>query len=248
MAEKILIVGDLGIDNYHWGHCRDFNPEAPVPIIDLKYSTSQPGMAGNVSENLKAFDFEVVELFGNRTSIKNRYMDLKSHRCLLRVDQDHFSDPVNVPKNISGYACIVISDYNKGSVDSRIVAELVSRSSCRIFMDTKIKDLASLPGVTLKINQREWNNRVSDHDDVIVTLGDKGVQYLGTRLPADPVEVHDVCGAGDTFLAGLVAGWVRTQDMDRALTAGLKASAIAVASVGTHVLDKDKAKEICDSL
>ena len=40
---KILVIGDLIIDNYLWGSCERISPEAPVQIVNVENeSTSQP--------------------------------------------------------------------------------------------------------------------------------------------------------------------------------------------------------------
>lgn len=250
-GKRVLVVGDYALDKYHWGYCRDFNPEAPVPILDLVYEETVPGMAGNVERNLTAFGCDVYACYGHKTSVKTRFMDLKTKRCLLRADVDMKSDPVDktiLADDLSDYDAIVISDYNKGSVTVDTVQHIVANAKCRIFMDTKMRDLEKLKGVTLKINRREWESRISDHDDTVVTLGEDGVMYGDIIKPAADIDVHDVCGAGDTFLAGLVAGWLAWGYMDRALELGLRASAIAVKHAGTYSLDRGDVEDICDYL
>lgn len=246
--KRILVLGDLAIDRYHWGRCRDFNPEAPVPILDLMDSEDRPGMAGNVVSNLWSFGCTIDSIYGNQPSLKNRYMDQRTHRCLLRVDQDGANRPVTVPKDISMYDAVIISDYNKGSISLDTVKTVLDRAQCRVFMDTKMRDLARLEGVTLKINRREWNSRISDHSDVVITLGEDGVRYQDLEFRPDPIEVHDVCGAGDTYLAALVAAWVRWQDMTLAVGFALRASSIAVSHMGTYALTKEDVKRLCESL
>lgn len=246
--KRILLLGDLAIDRYHWGRCRDFNPEAPVPILDLVNTEDRPGMAGNVAANLGSFDCTVDTIYGDIPSVKNRYMDLRTHRCLLRVDQDGANTSIKVPEDLSIYDAIIISDYNKGSISLDTVRTVVDRANCRVFMDTKIRDLAQLEGVTLKINRREWNNRISDHSDVVVTLGEDGVRYQDLEFQPDPIEVHDVCGAGDTYLAALVAAWVRWQNMTLAVGFALRASGIAVSHMGTYALSKEDVERLCESL
>lgn len=246
--KQILVLGDQAWDRYHWGRCRDHNPEAPVPILEIQHREDRPGMAGNVVANLAAFGFKDVVLISSPgESIKHRYMDIKSRRCLLRVDEDWPGQRISLPGDLDRYAAIVISDYNKGSVDLALIQEVVRRYPGPIFADTKIRDLASLQGCTVKINQREWDLRTSDLEDVIVTRGELGATYRGRVYPAEPVAVHDVCGAGDTFLAGLIAGWLLWQDWDRALGLALRASARAVQHLGTWYPTPEEAQELCAS-
>ncbi len=51
---KILIIGDVMIDAYLWGHVDRISPEAPVPIVAVKKRANRLGGAANVALNLKA--------------------------------------------------------------------------------------------------------------------------------------------------------------------------------------------------
>ena len=59
MSPKILVIGDLMIDQYLWGSCDRVSPEAPVPIIKINEESSILGGAGNVVNNLKKFGAKV---------------------------------------------------------------------------------------------------------------------------------------------------------------------------------------------
>ena len=48
--KNILVVGDVMLDNYLWGDVKRISPEAPVPIVDINESNSNPGGAANVAE------------------------------------------------------------------------------------------------------------------------------------------------------------------------------------------------------
>jgi sugar/nucleoside kinase (ribokinase family) len=68
----------------------------------------------------------------------------------------------------------------------------------------------------------------------VVTQGDKGVAWNGRSFPAKLVEVADVCGAGDTFLAALVYQYLATNDMRAAITFAIDASAVTVQRLGVY--------------
>ena len=53
-SKKILIIGDIMIDSYRWGHVERQSPEAPVPIVNLQKKEDRLGGAGNVALNIKA--------------------------------------------------------------------------------------------------------------------------------------------------------------------------------------------------
>ncbi len=49
---KILVVGDVMIDEYVWGSMDRISPEAPVPVVTLTKKEQRPGGAANVALNL----------------------------------------------------------------------------------------------------------------------------------------------------------------------------------------------------
>ena len=51
---RVLIVGDVMVDNYIIGKVDRVSPEAPVPVVDATHFDSRLGGAGNVALNLKA--------------------------------------------------------------------------------------------------------------------------------------------------------------------------------------------------
>ncbi|MBU0630937.1 MAG: D-glycero-beta-D-manno-heptose-7-phosphate kinase [Candidatus Margulisbacteria bacterium] len=53
-GKKILIVGDLMLDEHIWSSVSRISPEAPVPIADVKKTTHVPGGCGNVAANIAA--------------------------------------------------------------------------------------------------------------------------------------------------------------------------------------------------
>ena len=55
---RVLIVGDVMIDEYMWGSVDRISPEAPVPIVHLKRTDQRLGGAANVALNIKALGAE----------------------------------------------------------------------------------------------------------------------------------------------------------------------------------------------
>ncbi len=51
---RILVVGDVMLDNYWWGAVERISPEAPVPVVRLHRRESRLGGAANVALNLRA--------------------------------------------------------------------------------------------------------------------------------------------------------------------------------------------------
>jgi D-glycero-beta-D-manno-heptose-7-phosphate kinase len=57
---KVLVIGDLILDEYIWGNVERISPEAPVPVVWANKSTYLPGGAANVAHNIRALDAEVL--------------------------------------------------------------------------------------------------------------------------------------------------------------------------------------------
>ena len=56
---KILVLGDLMLDEFVWGNVHRISPEAPVPVVEVERESSYPGGAANVARNLRQFCTEV---------------------------------------------------------------------------------------------------------------------------------------------------------------------------------------------
>lgn len=66
-SPKILVIGDLMIDQYLWGSCDRISSEAPVQVIDINSKTTVLGGAGNVANNLMKLGakVDVISVIGN---------------------------------------------------------------------------------------------------------------------------------------------------------------------------------------
>jgi len=60
---RILVVGDVMLDQFIWGQVARISPEAPVPVVDFVRESFMPGGAANVARNLSALKV-AAELFG----------------------------------------------------------------------------------------------------------------------------------------------------------------------------------------
>ena len=61
-CRRILVVGDVMLDQFVWGEVSRISPEAPVPVIDFERESFMPGGAANVARNLTALGVQ-TELF-----------------------------------------------------------------------------------------------------------------------------------------------------------------------------------------
>jgi D-beta-D-heptose 7-phosphate kinase/D-beta-D-heptose 1-phosphate adenosyltransferase len=56
---KVLVVGDLILDEFIWGNVSRISPEAPVPVVWVDSENFMPGGASNVANNIRALGGEV---------------------------------------------------------------------------------------------------------------------------------------------------------------------------------------------
>jgi D-glycero-beta-D-manno-heptose-7-phosphate kinase len=61
-GRRILVVGDLMLDEFIWGRVSRISPEAPVPVVQVSRESVFPGGAANVARNLREFTGEVAVL------------------------------------------------------------------------------------------------------------------------------------------------------------------------------------------
>ena len=54
-SKRILVIGDLMLDEFVWGKVGRISPEAPVPVVQVTGETFFPGGAANVARNLREF-------------------------------------------------------------------------------------------------------------------------------------------------------------------------------------------------
>jgi D-beta-D-heptose 7-phosphate kinase/D-beta-D-heptose 1-phosphate adenosyltransferase len=239
---KILLIGDSCIDKYVYGDAKRLSPEAPVPVLNYIRSVSTEGMAWNVFNNLNAFGAEVDMITQEEEIVKTRYIDKKSNQQILRVDEEYEVEELKFEKPEDNYDALVISDYNKGFITQEKLFEIVYSFQGPVFVDTKKQEIPH--GCFTKVNDIEYENLKTPTDRLIITRGGKGAEYQGKLYPAEKVNVFDVAGAGDTFLAALVVGYIQTKSIETAIPLANKAAAIAVSHAGTYVLTKEDIDEI----
>ena len=243
---KVLLLGDSCEDEYIYGNCDRLSPEAPVPVMKLGRVETKSGMAGNVCLNLQAFNLNITFLTNTEKITKTRFIDEGSNYQILRVDSEQRTKPMLVPVSTGNFDAVVISDYDKGYLTSEKIFDIVESSSCPVFIDSKKSILPNRSNCFVKINDKEFGNLDQRYpiDNLIVTKGSQGCIYNNTLYPAEKVKVFDVVGAGDTFLAALVFGYLKHKDINKAIMLGNRAAAIAVQQLGTYILTEEDVKKI----
>ncbi len=52
--KKVIIIGDIGLDEYVFGSVRRISPEAPVPVVEVESQEFRLGLAANVAQNISS--------------------------------------------------------------------------------------------------------------------------------------------------------------------------------------------------
>ena len=243
---KVLLIGDSCIDRYVYGEVKRLNPEAPVPVLDYVRTEERKGMAWNVYNNLTSFGIDVFMETNEEEIIKTRYVDEKTNQQILRVDEEVFCKQLPRKTYTSSYDAVVVSDYCKGFVTSSTLFEIPNQFDCPVFIDSKRKVLPP-KNCFLKVNEYEYLALSEQpYENAIVTYGSKGARYNGVTYPGEKVNVYDVVGAGDTFLAALTYGYLNYGTMEKAIPFANKAAAIAVSHPGTYVLTGEDIDALCN--
>ena len=101
---RVLVVGDVMLDQFIWGGVGRISPEAPVPVVDFERESFMPGGAANVARNLTALGVP-TELFGTVGH------DPAAHQLKRLLREQHI-----------GCRGLLASDSRTTSVKTRIVA------------------------------------------------------------------------------------------------------------------------------
>jgi D-beta-D-heptose 7-phosphate kinase/D-beta-D-heptose 1-phosphate adenosyltransferase len=160
---------------------------------------------------------------------------------------------------------VLLSDYAKGVLTARVIRNVIDaarKAGKRVIVDPKSANLAIYRGATLLTpNRKEFAEAtrsradsaadiaeaardamiLADCEAMLVTQGEHGMTLVprtGDRVhvPAHPVKVRDVTGAGDTVAAALALALAAEADWETALRIANAAAAVAVSKKGTAIV------------
>jgi rfaE bifunctional protein kinase chain/domain len=121
-TKRILVIGDLMLDEFVWGKVGRISPEAPVPVVEVTGESFYPGGAANVARNLREFvdRVSVIGLVGKdrsgqqlRELLAERKVDIANvvedekfptivktriiarHQQVVRVDREQLIGPTS---------------------------------------------------------------------------------------------------------------------------------------------------------
>jgi len=246
---NVLLVGDSCLDVYHYGVCERMSPEAPVPVFKETRQETKLGMSGNVRLNLESLGADVFHHHNTEKIKKHRFIENNYNQQLFRYDEgENITIKPMLPLTFGNFDAVVVSDYNKGFITPgsfRLLQEQLN-PLVPIFVDSKKKDLRIFKNCIIKINESEVKRGTIDPtQEVVVTLGGHGALWKNQIFKTEKVDVYDVCGAGDVFLAGLVYGFLKHRDIPKAIVLANKCASLSVTKMGTYVLTKSDINDLC---
>jgi D-beta-D-heptose 7-phosphate kinase/D-beta-D-heptose 1-phosphate adenosyltransferase len=223
---KVLVIGEGCTDLFIYGKSTRKSPEGKGPVFIPTKEVFGLGMAENTAANLIAMGIDVDIFSDSGDIIKTRYVDEDTNELYLRVDEKDLVDRINIyelPEMVQ-YDAVVISDYCKGFLTEEDIYE-ISRLHNLVILDTK-KQLGDwCRDITfIKLNRFEAQNNHEVilekkwlQDKIITTLDGNGASYKGKVIKTKKVDNADVSGAGDTFVAGFVARYLDSQNIEESI-------------------------------
>jgi D-beta-D-heptose 7-phosphate kinase/D-beta-D-heptose 1-phosphate adenosyltransferase len=182
---RVLVVGDVMLDQFIWGGVSRISPEAPVPVVEFERESFMPGGAANVARNLAALNVP-AELFG---VIGNDHAAGQLHKLLLEQKIGCAGLVTNPKRHTSVKTRIVAHQQQVVRIDRETRDGLDARLTERLLAEIKAK----LPKTTAAI--------VGDYGKGVVTqplLNELKLlcRARGVWLSVDPKPVHHLNLAG----------------------------------------------------
>ena len=241
---KVLVIGENCIDVFVYGYSKRKSPEGEGMVFTPTKEVYADGMAYNTANNIVAMGLDVDIITNDEEIIKRRYLDDESNYLFLRVDENDNVKryDINTLPDLSQYSAILISDYHKGFLTEDDI-KFIAEKHPLVIVDTKkklgdwCKDIRFI-----KINRTEYLNNVDViniidwlEEKLLITLDKDGTVHKGIQYPAEKVEVVDICGAGDTFIAGFTKEYIQTQNIETSILFANKVAASVIQYKGVTI-------------
>ncbi len=259
---KVLVIGDIIRDKYLYGTTERLNPEgAAVPLMRQTLEETKLGGAALVWNNLinLGIDCDIVEYDKRFQDVKTRIISDGHYIC--RVDSGfghqagHIAGEEVYDKvkaiDFSDYAYCILSDYDKGALThSKEIIKLANAAGCKVIVDPKGPAGRYTGAWLIKANKKEsidfgydhmlWSG---DNHNVIITDASypfhSFIEGESFYTQVDYVEVADVTGAGDCFLAAFVYGLTKGYNYSKCLEIASRGASVSVQHQGTYILSPE---------
>ena len=241
--KDVLVIGESCRDIFIYCDANRLCPDVPVPVLNIVNQTENGGMAKNVHRNILT-RIESCDILTNTDWInvtKTRYVHNASNHMFFRVDSPNNIGKINLNEVDYDYKLIVISDYDKGFLSESDI-QTICENHDNVFIDSK-KILGNWASKAkfIKINDYEYKRSekfISDElkSKIIHTMGGDGCKYQNKVYKVNKVDVKDTSGAGDSFLAGLVIEYLKSNDIEKSINFANKCASEVVKHRGVTVI------------
>lgn len=269
MNNRLCVMGDAFQDVWLTAKADRHSAESDIYIYDVTTKRVQPGGAANVVRAISLLDPDTVVLRWFTGSdfempVKTRIVVNGQQVCRFDIHDTCYKFKI-IDNSYIANKVLVISDYNKGSIDNAQAEKILAAEPKVIWVNSKLPesnlkclDMAGegRPGVSPDIrwtcNQEEYKASKDFYDRqscVYITKGADGIEKR-QRTPKDHTlistwpslanHVTSVCGAGDVVLAALVTCPVGYNELLWAMCAA--AEAVEKPFTGGAVGDAVKAR------
>jgi D-beta-D-heptose 7-phosphate kinase/D-beta-D-heptose 1-phosphate adenosyltransferase len=226
MNKKVLVIGEVCTDIFRYGTSNRKSPEGNGPVFVPISETYGLGMAGNTANNLMAMGLDVDTYFDKGMITKTRYVNKDTNELYLRVDENDTTNRIDIYDlpDLVKYDAVVISDYCKGFLKEEDINTIASLHSL-VILDTKKRLGDWCKDITfIKVNRQEFQNNfgvIKENDwlfeKIICTLDRGGAMYKTQTFKVHSVDTADVSGAGDTFVAGFIARYLDSENIEESI-------------------------------
>jgi D-beta-D-heptose 7-phosphate kinase/D-beta-D-heptose 1-phosphate adenosyltransferase len=253
LGARCLLAGVIGDDAY--GHAlrkalADENGIEPLLVVDAARPTTRKVrfVSEHYSTHLLRADWELAKALD----------DLREQALIEQA-----------LAGLSKAGALVLSDYAKGVLTPRVIRTLLDaakKAGKPSVVDPKVSDFSVYRGATVVTpNRKELSDAVrrplpgaaevveaaeelrglAGTQAVLATLGEEGMTLVREgaeplHIPAHPVRMRDVSGAGDTVVAVLATMLAAKADIEPAIRAANAAAAVAVSKLGTATVSVDE--------
>jgi len=176
---RIMVIGDLMVDEYIWGNVSRVSPEAPVPVVSVTSESLRLGGAGNVVNNIHTLGGKVLlaGIVGNDemgrkvihdlhkmgletkgvivepervTTVKTRI--IAQHQQVVRYDRE-ITRPIH-PENIQQILSLLEGGINE--LDAVLVSDYGKGVICEPLME-RVRSLTQRAGKILAVDPKVKN-------------------------------------------------------------------------------------------
>ena len=125
---KVVVIGDVMLDTYWWGHVERISPEAPVPVVAVSKKEQRIGGAGNVALNIAALGATV-----NMISVLGKDEDGDQLAQLLQQNKINTKYLVHSQQRITTNKIRIISrNQHMMRLDAELTDDMISADEDRL--------------------------------------------------------------------------------------------------------------------